>query len=90
MEKVNRQIQTNLPQKKFSAGAISASVWQNSGQKDGKEFEYASLSLERCYKDKEGNWQHTGTLRVADLPKAVVVLSKAYEFLVLREKAEAQ
>ena len=81
----------NMPQKKFSAGAISATIWQNSGQnKDGKEFEFASLSLERRYKNKEGTWQSTNCLRVSDLPKAVVVLSKSYEYLTLREYAQAE
>jgi len=80
----------NMPMKKFSAGAISVSIWQNSGEKDGRQYEYSSMSVDRAYKDKEGNWQHTGQLRTGDLPKAMVVLSKAYEFLVLKEKAQAQ
>ena len=80
----------NMPVKRFSAGAISVSIWQNSGEKDGRQFEYSSMSIDRAYKDKEGAWQHTGQLRTTDLPKAVVVLSKAYEFLVLKEKAQAQ
>jgi len=82
--------QANMPEKKFSAGAISATIWSNSGQKDGKEYKFSSLSLDRCYKDKEDNWQHTNNLRTSDLPKAVVVLSKAYEYLVLKEKVQAQ
>ncbi|MBT4823652.1 hypothetical protein HN695_04640 [Candidatus Woesearchaeota archaeon] len=82
--------QTNMPEKKFSAGAISATIWSNNGQKDGKEYNFSSLSLGRCYKDKEGKWQNTNNLRVADLPKAVVVLSKAYEYLVLKENVQAQ
>lgn len=80
----------NHPAKKFSAGAISATVWQNTAQKDGKSVEYPSLSLERVYMDKEGKWQHTNSLRVADLPKAVVVLSKAYEYLVLKDQPQAE
>ena len=81
----------NKPQKKFSAGAISATIWQNKCQnKEGKEYEYASLSLDRRYKDKEGNWQSTGSMRLPDVPKAVVVLSKAYEYLTLREYAQAE
>ncbi|MBT4541026.1 hypothetical protein HOC35_05925 [Candidatus Woesearchaeota archaeon] len=80
----------NMPVKRISAGAISVSIWQNSGEKDGRQYEFSSMSIDRAYKDKEGAWQHTSQLRTADLPKAVVVLSKAYEFLILKEKATAQ
>jgi len=77
----------NLPEKKFRAGAISATVWQNKGQsKDGEEVEYRTISIERCYKDKEGNWQSTNSMRVNDLPRATTVLQKAYEFLVFKEQ----
>ncbi|MEK6901744.1 MAG: hypothetical protein AABX37_05350 [Nanoarchaeota archaeon] len=77
----------NLPEKKFRAGAISATVWLNKGQKaTGEETEYRTVSIERSYTDKEGKWQSTNSMRVGDLPKATVVLQKAYESLVLNEQ----
>ena len=79
--------QGNLPEKKFRAGAISATVWLNKGHKaDGEETEYRSISIERNYTNKEGKWHSTNSLRVNDLPKANVVLQKAYEFLVFKEQ----
>lgn len=78
--------ETNQPEKKFSTGAISASVWENQGKsKSGEEVKYKTISLQRAYKDKEGNWQHTNSLRVNDLPKASLVLQKAFEYAVLKE-----
>lgn len=80
---------TNAPEKRFRAGAISATVWQNEGQfKDGKPSSYNTISFERGYKDKEGNWKSTSSLRIADVPKAVVVLNKAYEYIVTKSAAE--
>ncbi len=77
----------NLPEKKFRAGAISATVWLNKGQNaNGEETEYRSISIERNYTNKEGKWNSTNSLRVNDLPKANVVLQKAYEFLVFKEQ----
>jgi len=73
------------PEKKFRAGAISATVWKNHGVKDGEIQDYSTITFERSYKDKEGKWQSTNSLRVNDLPKAAVVIQKAYEDLVLRE-----
>lgn len=78
----------NLPEKKFSTGVISATVWSNKAvQKNGQPAEYKTISLQRRYKDKTGKWQSTTHLRVNDLPKASLVLNKAYEYLVLRETA---
>ena len=77
----------NLPEKKFRAGAITATIWLNKGHNNnGEETEYRTISLERNYTDKEGRWQSTNSFRVNDLPKANVVLNKAYEYLVLAEQ----
>lgn len=74
-----------LPEKKFSTGAISAIIWKNNGtSKNGVPVEYRTVQLDRRYKDKEGNWQSSGSLRLNDLPKASLVLQKAYEYLVLK------
>ena len=79
--------QGNLPEKQFRAGAISATVWLNKAQKTtGEEAEYRTIALERAYTDKEGKWQSTNSFRVNDLPKAALVMQRAYEFLVLGEQ----
>ncbi|MFH1648934.1 MAG: hypothetical protein ABIA93_00085 [Candidatus Woesearchaeota archaeon] len=67
------------PEKTFKAGAVSAKVWSNLGAKG----EYKTVTLERTYKDKQGNWQNSSSLRVTDIPKAQLVLSKVFEQLVL-------
>lgn len=68
------------PIKKFRAGAVSAAVWENQGEKGS----YATISLQRSYKDKE-EWKNTSSLRVNDLPKAMLVLNRAFAYLVLKE-----
>ncbi len=76
----------NQPEKKFRAGAICATVWNNVIEKEGKTFDFKTVSLERSYKDKEDLWQTTNNMRVNDLPKAILVLNKAYEYLALKEQ----
>lgn len=77
----------NLPERKFRAGALSATIWLNKGHKtNGEESEYRTISIERNYTDKEGKWQSTNSMRIADLPKVMVVIQKAYESLVLNEQ----
>lgn len=74
----------SMPEKKFRAGAISVSVWQNAGtSKTGEPTSYRTISLQRGYKDKNGEWKNTTSLRVNDLPKAALLMKKAYEHIVL-------
>ena len=85
--KVAEEPSSNLPEKKFRAGAITATIWLNKGHNsNGEETEYRTISLERNYTDKEGRWQSTNSFRVNDLPKANLVLNKSYEYLVLAEQ----
>jgi len=83
---------TTRPEAKFRAGAICATIWNNVGQtRDGLTTEFKTVSFERSYKDKAGAWQTTSSLHLNDLPRAQVVLGKAYEYIVLQNKGgEAQ
>ena len=85
------KMEGNIPEKKFSTGAISATIWKNTGKskRTGEEVEYRSIQIDRRYKDKNDEWQSTNSLRVNDLPKAALVLTKAYEYLVLRDDKHA-
>ncbi|MFH1064478.1 MAG: hypothetical protein V1729_05335 [Candidatus Woesearchaeota archaeon] len=49
----NGKFGDNLPEKKFRAGAISATVWRNTiKRKDGTDAEVRTVSFQRSYKDK--------------------------------------
>lgn len=79
----------NLPEKRIRAGSIVATIWANKAtNKEGKETIYKSVSFERVYKDKNDEWQTTNALRMNDLPKAALVLRKAYEALALSDDSE--
>jgi len=80
----------NQPEKKFRAGAVSATVWLNTGQnkKTGETTRYRTISLQRGYKDKNDQWQNTASMRVNDLPRAALVLRQAYEYLVTARQQE--
>ncbi|MBN2421545.1 hypothetical protein JXB27_04670 [Candidatus Woesearchaeota archaeon] len=74
----------NKPEKVFSTGAIQVSVWKNEAVKDGNKSEFRTVSIQRRYADKSGEWKSTSTLRINDLPKASLVLNKAFEYLVMK------
>ena len=85
---VNDVMGKKLPETKFRSGAICATVWANETIRDGKRVEYRTVSFERSYKDKDDTWKTTNSLRTTDLPKAILVLSKAYEHLALNAEEE--
>ncbi len=73
------------PEKKFRAGAVAATIWKNQGKNNlGEPTEFFTVSFERSFKDKTTDeWRTTSSLRQMDLPKAILVLNKAYEYLAL-------
>ncbi|MFP4402736.1 MAG: hypothetical protein ACOC3X_02865 [Nanoarchaeota archaeon] len=75
------KLEKNMPIKSFKAGAIKATLWEN--QTNDGSASFNTINLDRVFKAKDGKWQNTHYLRVQDLPKALIVLNKAYEFLVL-------
>ncbi len=73
------------PDKKFVVGNVSVSIWQNRRETPEGEREFPSLTMQRSFKDKEGNWQNTNSLNKGDLPKAILAMQKAYEHLSLKQ-----
>ena len=75
----------NQPEQRFSAGGISASVWRNERKNsEGEAIEVRSVTFQKRYKDKDGEWKSTTSMHDRDLPNALVVLAKAYEYLKLK------
>jgi len=71
------------PEKKFQCGAIEASIFENEiNQHGGKPIKIKKVAFQKRYKSPEG-WKSTNSLDANDLPKAILALQKAYEYLVL-------
>ena len=77
------------PEITFRHGLCSASIYENEFNRDGEKLTVRTVSFQRSYLDKDGNWQRTNSLKVNDIPKAVLVLNKAYEFLTSNCFADA-
>lgn len=77
----------NLPAKKFRAGSISVTIWNNDAVKDGRVNTYQTLNIERGYQDKQGVWKNAKSFRVSDIPKVVTLLNKAYESLIFKNQS---
>jgi len=71
---------SKTPVAKFSAGGITAAIWENQ-TKEGSP--YNTVTMDKRYKSGE-EWKSTKSMRLNDLPKAILVLEKAYEYLALK------
>lgn len=62
-------------------------MFVNEKEIEGEVKQLRSVAFQKVYKDQEGNWKTTSSLSRDDLPKAMIVLGKAFEHLSLREYA---
>ena len=76
------------PEKRVKVRGCSASVFANEVNTANGSTVVKSMVLQRTYRDNDGNFQHTTSFRVNDIPKAVLALNKAYDYLMSDEKAE--
>ncbi len=66
------------PVKAFRAGTIQAAIWENSNEKGP----YRTVTFQKRFKAGE-EWKSTNTLMMNEIPKAILVLSKAFDELAL-------
>ena len=79
----------NKPVGKYRAGNVTATIWKNENKsKDGKEYDFYSVSIERNFKNDKEEWKSTNSFMKNDLPKVELVTRKAFEFLALNVKEE--
>ncbi len=70
----------NKPVQKLSMGDVQLCVWENPIKtSEGKEFVAKSVSIQKSYKDKNGEWQHTHNFKDTDIWKVQAVLSRFLE-----------
>ncbi len=70
------------PEKVFKVGAVRASIFRNAIVQNGLTVPLPKVIIEVRYKDKTGQWNGTNSLSLNDLPKAILALQKAYEYLM--------
>lgn len=78
------------PEKRFKAGACTASIFANEVQTADGIRTVRNVVLQRTFKDKDGNWQSTSSFSATDVPKAMLVMQRAFEHLVLDSEAKSQ
>ena len=78
-----------LPVAKFKAGQVSSAVWRNEIQVSGKTVTVLKATVQRRYKDKEGNWQSSGSFARNEIPLAIHCLQKAFEEIIAKQSEDS-
>lgn len=68
---------SNPPSAKFKSGAVEVTAWRNT---DAQGKSYLTYSVERIYKDKDGNFKRTSTMREHDLMRLRWAVEKALDW----------
>jgi len=76
------------PEIVFKVGAVRAAVFRNTIEKNGQSIQLPKVVIEVRYKDKTGQWNGTNSLSINDLPKAILALQKAFEYLMEHKASE--
>ena len=71
-----------LPVAKFRAGQVSSALWENQIQVKGAAVTILKATVQRRYKDRDGNWQSSGSFSRNEIPLAIHCLQKAFEKII--------
>lgn len=78
-----------MPIARLRCGAVSVSIWENKGKKDGKEYNIKSVTMQRSYKDEKGEWKNSESFSGSDILVLSRLLVIAHEkFNINAEDAE--
>jgi hypothetical protein len=78
------------PEISFKVGAVRASVFRNLVANNGRMIPLPKVVIEVRYKDKMGQWKGTNSLSLNDIPKAILALQKAFEYLTQHKEPGIQ
>ncbi|MEE4264861.1 MAG: hypothetical protein V2I56_19410 [Desulfobacteraceae bacterium] len=71
------------PERRFRCGSCEAAIFENEIERDGVKRSVKKTAIQKRYKAKDDEWKSTYSLDTHDIPKMILALSKAYEYLML-------
>ena len=74
------------PVAKFNAGQISAAIWENDITANGRSVTMLKVTVQRRYKDKDGQWKSGGSFARNEIPLAIYCLQKSFEHMIEGQK----
>ena len=76
------------PVKKIRAGQVSCAIWENEIRVDGHDRTILKATIERRYKDRDGEWKSSGSFSRTELPLAIHCMQKAFEAMLDKSNDE--
>jgi hypothetical protein len=73
------------PIAKFKAGQVAAAIWANDVEVKGRTVTILKATVQRRYKDKDGNWQSSGSFSRNEIPLAIYCLQKSFEKIIEKQ-----
>ncbi|MDI6451611.1 hypothetical protein [Anaerobaca lacustris] len=70
---------SNTPVKKITVGQVSAALWENEINVNGQVRTVLKASVQRRYKDKDGQWKSSQSFSRNEVPFVLYTLVKAFE-----------
>ncbi len=71
-----------IPIAKFRAGQVSAALWENEIQTAGRTVTVLKATIQRRYRDTDGQWKSSTSFSRNEIPLAIHCLQKAFEKMV--------
>ena len=76
------------PKAKFRAGQVSVAVWENEAKVNGQIVELLKATVERRYKDSNGEWKSSGSFSRNEIPLAIYCLQKAFDHMIEKQQED--
>jgi hypothetical protein len=76
------------PVAKFRAGQVSAAIWENEITANGRKMTMLKATVERRFKDKDGQWKSSNSFSRNEIPLAIYCLQKSFEHIIEGQKDE--
>ena len=70
------------PLRTWKAGSVSAALWSNQAKMNGQSVTMLKATVERRYKDSNGDWKSSGSFSRNEIPLVIYCLEKAFETMV--------
>jgi hypothetical protein len=77
------------PVAKFTAGQVSAAIWENEvTTKAGTKVVILKATVERRYKDRDGQWKSSGSFSRNEIPFVIYCLQKSLDHIITARQQE--
>jgi hypothetical protein len=83
-----KQMPGQKPVAKFSAGQVSAAIWENEITVNGRQVTILKATVQRRYRDKDGTWKSSGSFSRNEIPLAIYCLEKSFQYMIEGQKEE--